>query len=100
MVYTWVNGQLFSNETSSAKQFGTSLGVAYSPFIPQTSPGSIRNTFTVDSQSNLIWNNGSLYNNFAQWCVRSDNSITAVFVALSLAPDDCIFVQLSLVRCE
>ncbi len=100
VVYTLVNGQLFANASSGTTQFGTDANVNFTTFTPQANPGAITSTFAVDSSNNLIWNNVAFYNNFAQWCVRSDNSIFAVFVAPSLAPSDCIFVELSLIRCE
>lgn len=100
VVYTLVNGQLFANASSGTTQFGTDANTNYTAFTPQTNPGPITTTFAVDSSNNLIWNNVAFYNNFAQWCVRSDNSIIAVFVAPSLAPSDCIFVQLNLIRCK
>jgi hypothetical protein len=98
VVYTLVNGQLFANASSGTTQFGSNSTDAYTVFTPRLYPAKISGTFAVDSQNNLIWNNASFYNSFAQWCVRSDNSIVAVFVAPSLAPSDCVFVLLNMVR--
>lgn len=100
VVYTLVNGQLFANTTSGATQFGTDPNLNYTLFTPSATPGSINGTFAVDSQNNLMWNNVAFYNNFAQWCIRADNTINAVFVASTLAPSDCVFVQLNMVRCK
>lgn len=100
VVYTLINGQLFANASSGTTQFGADLNVNYTLFTPRVNPGAINTTFAVDSQNNLIWNNVAFYNNFAQWCVRADNSINAVFVAPYLAPSDCVFVQLNMIRCK
>ena len=100
VVYTLVNGQLFANTTSSTTQFGTDRGIDFAAFTPRASPGTINSTFAVDAQNNLMWNNVAFYNNFAQWCVRADNTVYAVFVAATLAPSDCVFVQLNMVRRE
>jgi hypothetical protein len=100
VVYTLVNGQLFANTTSSTTQFGTDPNIDYTPFTPSSTPGTINSTFAVDAQNNLMWNNVAFYNNFAQWCIRADNTIYAVFVASTLAPGDCVFVQLNMVRRE
>jgi hypothetical protein len=96
---TLINGHLFSNTSSGAVQFGAPSNVDYASFVPQANPGAVTTTFSVDAQNNLIWNNVAFYNIFAHWCIRADNTVVAVFVAPNLAPNDCVFIQLSLIRC-
>jgi hypothetical protein len=101
IMYTLINGHLFSNTSSGSTQFGAPANVDYTTFVPQANPGPITTTFSVDAQNNLIWSNVAFYNNFAQWCIRADNTVIAVFVAPNLAPNlapnDCVFIQLSLI---
>lgn len=99
-MYTLVNGKLFANASTGTTQFGTNSGVDYAVFTPKVDPGPINTAFSVDSQNNLMWNNVAFYNNMASWCILPNNSVVAVFGAPSVAPEDCIFVQLSLVRRE
>jgi hypothetical protein len=104
IVYNLINGQLFANSSgSSTTQFGTSYSAgdepAYANFTPSANPGNITTAFSVDSQNNLMWTNATFYNNMARFCVLSDNTIVAVFGNPSVdAPDDCLFVSLSMTR--
>lgn len=99
VMYTLINDHLFFNTSNGATQFGAPSNVKYTTFVPQANPGAIITTFSVDAQNNLIWSNVAFYNNFAQWCIRADNTVIPVFVAPNLAPNDCVFIQLSLIRC-
>lgn len=72
ILWSMVNSQLFANASSGTTQFGAKPNVNLTLFTPQVNPGAITTTFAVDSQKNLIWNNVAFYNNFVQWCERSD----------------------------
>jgi hypothetical protein len=98
VVYSFVNGQLFANTTTSATQFGACSGVPYANFTHSANPGDITTVFSMDSQNNLLWGNTAFYNNAAQFCVLSDGTFVAVFIDPTQAPANCLFVALSMTR--
>ena len=98
VVYSLVNGQLFANSSSGSQQFSTDPGIQYANFTPSSAPGSLTNTFSVDSQNNLLWSNSNFYNNQARFCVMPDDTLVSVFDDPAVAPSDCNFVFLSLTR--
>lgn len=96
-VYTLVNGNLYSNTSSGALQFGTTPGTPYANFTPSANPGTIVTTFGVDSENHLLWSNTLFPDHSASFCVLSDNTIVAVFET-SAGPQNCLYISLTITR--
>ncbi|QIW94854.1 hypothetical protein AMS68_000372 [Peltaster fructicola] len=92
--YSIVNGQLIANASDGTiYYYSTSPGVAYSPFVATTVPGSISTTFNITEAFILTWRNTQFYNGEASFC-SVDGSIYAVFQQ-GEEPDGCFFAPLS-----
>ena len=94
-IYSITNGVLTATMNNVVYYYSTNPGVAYAPFVPSQTLGSITTSFSATSNGQLSWFNSQFYNGQAQFCSLNNGTVYAVFQE-DAAPSGCMFIQLSL----
>jgi len=92
--YRLANGVLTSIINGQTYYFSTEPGVAYAPFVPSLTPGSITTYFAAANNGIVSWINSLFWNGEAQFCSTDNGTVLAIFQQ-NEAPEGCRFIQLS-----
>lgn len=94
-VYTISNGILTATINGVAYYYSTDGVSSYAQFVPTTTPGPIKTTFSAAPNGLLSWSNAAFWNGAAQFCSLDKGTVYATFQQDAF-PDGCVFIQLTL----